>query len=174
MAGNHVLAGIIGGKQAVEAGTGADGAAVVASATYRQGNFIKTDILLDLTGLDVNAAGDIIGETGASAAYIGQITAAQNGTIVAGRMTCFEVPAGGDPDIDVYSATEATGTEDAAITGLTETALVDAGDATLGSVVILTAFPAANEYLYLVSGAGATVFAAYTAGKLLIELWGTV
>ncbi len=75
--------------------------------------------------------------------------------------------------MDLYSAAEATGTEDAAITGLTETQLVDAGDHTLGSVKVLTTFPAATEYLYLVAGAGATVFAPYTAGKLLIELYGT-
>lgn len=172
----HALSGsgvgdalLSGAGSGITAGTGT----VYKSAVSRHGDLIKTEILVDLTGLDVNAAGDIIGVTDAANCHLGQIALNQCGTIIGGRMTCLEVPAGGDPDIDLYSAVEATGAENAAITGLTETALVDAGDATLGSQVILSAFPAAGEYLYLVSGAGATVFAAYTAGKLLIELWGT-
>ena len=85
-------------------------------------------------------------------------------------MTCFEAPTGGDPDINVHSATEGTGVEDGAISDLTETLLVNAGDATLGSVVIFTAVPAADEFLYLTLGD--TTNADYTAGKLLIELFG--
>jgi hypothetical protein len=92
------------------------------------------------------------------------------GTILAGRMTCFEAPAGGDPDINVHSATEGTGVEDGAISDLTETLLVNAGDATTGSVVTFTGVPAADEFLYLTLGA--TTDADYTAGKLLIELFG--
>jgi hypothetical protein len=87
-----------------------------------------------------------------------------------GRMTCFEAPAGGDPDINVHSATEGTGVEDGAISDLTETLLVNAGDATTGSVVTFTGVPAADEFLYLTLGA--TTDADYTAGKLLIELFG--
>ena len=37
-------------------------------------------------------------------------------------MECFEAPTGGDPDINVHSATE-TGVEDGAIGDLTETLL---------------------------------------------------
>lgn len=164
------------GASPVTAGTGitTGTGTVYESSVDRSGSIIKTSILVDLTGLDDGGtAADIIGvDGGAANCHLGQITAAVNGTIIAGRMTCFEVPAGGDPDIDVYSATESTGVQDTAVTGLTETALVDAGDATLGSVVIFSALPAANEYLYLATGAGATVFGTYTAGKLLIELFG--
>jgi hypothetical protein len=85
-------------------------------------------------------------------------------------MECFEAPAGGDPDINVHSATEGTGVEDGAIGDLTETLLVNAGDATLGSKVYFTAVPAADEFLYLTTGDATD--ADYTAGKLFIELMG--
>ena len=115
--------------------------------------------------------GGIIGVNGTSnVCHIGQITAARNGTILAGRMTCFETPAGGDPDINVHSATEGTGVEDGAIADLTETLLVNSGDLSTGTVVTFTGVPAADEFLYLTLGA--TTDADYTAGKLLIELFG--
>ena len=85
-------------------------------------------------------------------------------------MTCFEAPAGGDVDINVHSATEGTGVEDGAISGLTETLLVDSGDLAIGTVVTFTGVPAADEFLYLTLGS--TTDADYTAGKLLIELFG--
>jgi len=158
---------------ATEAATGitTGSGTIYRSSVVRTGGVIHTSILIDLTGLRSTGSGDIIGVNGTSlACHIGQITAAQNGTILAGRMTCFEAPAGGDPDINIHSATEATGIEDAAISGLAETLLVNSGDATLGSVVILTAVPAADEFLYLTTGAATD--ADYTAGKLLIELFG--
>lgn len=136
----------------------------------------RTSILIDITGLRSTAAGDIIGVDGTSlACHIGQITAARSGTIVAGRMTCLEAPDGGDPDINVFAADEGTGAEDAAITTLAETQLVNAGDATAGAVVIFgqggLGLPAAGQFLYLV--AGATTDADYTQGKFLIEFFGT-
>jgi hypothetical protein len=159
---------LMSGGAGITGGTGT----VLDIGVSREGGLIKTSILIDLTGLDsVDTADDIIG-TGTSAAYLGQITAAVNGTIIAGRMTCFEAPAGGDDDIDLYSATEATGVLGGAIGDLTETQLIDAGDATAGAVDILTALPAANSYLYLAAGTGDTA-ATYTAGILLIEFFGT-
>ena len=158
---------------ATEAGTGITGGTgtIYRSSVIREGGIIRTSILIDLTGLRSTASGDIIGVDGTSnVCRIRQITAARNGTILAGRMTCFEAPSGGDPDINVHSATEGTGVEDGAISSLTETLLVNAGDATLGSVVIFTAVPAADEFLYLTLGD--TTNADYTAGKLLIELFG--
>lgn len=151
----------------ITAGTGT----IYTNSVSVEGSVYKTTIMVDLTGLNCGGtAGDIIGVDGAGAAHLGQITAARNGTIFAGRMTCFEAPTTGDPDINVYSATEATGVEDTAIGDLTETALVDAGDATLGSVVIFTALPAADEYLYLTCGTATA--GTYDAGILMIELWG--
>jgi len=158
---------------ATEAGTGITGGTdtVYRSSIIQEGGIITTRLLIDLTGLRSTGSGDIIGVNGTSnACHIGQITAAQNGTILAGRMTCFETPAGGDPDINVHSATEATGVEDGAIADLTERLLVNSGDLAVSNVVFFEAVPAANEYLYLTTGAATD--ADYTAGKLLIELFG--
>ena len=158
---------------ATEAGTGitTGSGTIYRSSVQRVGGIITTRILIDLTGLRSTGSGDIIGVNGTSlVCHIGQITAAQNGTILTGSMECFEAPAGGDPDINVHSATEGTGVEDGAIPDLTETLLVNAGDATLGSKVYFTAVPAADEFLYLTTGAATD--ADYTAGKLFIELMG--
>ncbi len=157
----------------VEAGTGitTGSGTIYRSSVIQSGGVITTQILIDLTGLRSTGSGDIIGVNGTSlVCHIGQITAARNGTILTGSMECFEAPAGGDPDINVHSATEGTGVEDGAIGDLTETLLVNAGDATLGSKVYFTAVPAADEFLYLTTGDATD--ADYTAGKLLIELKG--
>lgn len=147
-------------------------AASVQTSVIRSGNVIKTTIAIDLTGLKSTATGgDIIGDTGVS--YIAQITTAVNGIIIKGLITCGEVPTTGDDDIDLYSATEDTGAYDGAIGDLTETALMTAGGAlAIGTDKSLTALPAADEYLYLTTGdaTGGT----YDAGKIMIELWGTV
>ena len=160
-------------KLATEADTGITGGTgtIYRSSVFRSGGVITTQILIDLTGLRSTASGDIIGVNGTSnVCHIGQITAAENGTILTGSMECFEAPAGGDPDINVHSATEGTGVEDGAIADLTETLLVNSGDLALGTKVYFTAVPAADEFLYLTLGA--TTDADYTAGKLLIELKG--
>jgi len=158
---------------ATEAGTGitTGSGTIYRSSVQRSGGIITTRILIDLTGLRSTGSGDIIGVNGtALVCHIGQITAARNGTILTGSMECFEAPAGGDPDINIHSATEGTGVEDGAISGLSETLLVNSGDATLGSKVFFAAVPAADEFLYLTTGAATD--ADYTAGKLLIELMG--
>ena len=139
------------------------------------GDLIKTEIFIDLTGLNSSAAGDIIGKNSTANCHIGQITSALCGTIVAGTFQSLETPAGGEPDIDLFAATEATGTEDAAVSGLAETKLLDLGadlsSSNLGTPFVLSAFPAADQYLYLVASGGGTDDT-YTAGKLLITLYG--
>jgi hypothetical protein len=140
------------------------------------GGLIKTEILVDLTGLNSSAAADVIGKDATANCHIGQITAAINGTIFAGRMSCLETPAGGEPDIDLYSSNVATGTEDVAITHAdlgSEAALLDAAADWTAAMAPkgLTANPAADQYLYLVGSGGGTD-ATYTAGIMLIELWG--
>ena len=157
----------------VEAGTGitTGTGTIYRSSVQRVGGIITTRILIDLTGLRSTGGSDIIGVNGtALVCHIGQITAARNGTILTGSMECFEAPTGGDPDINVHSATEGTGVEDGAIGDLTETLLVNAGDATLGSKVYFTGVPAADQFLYLTTGAATD--ADYSAGKLFIELMG--
>lgn len=161
-------------EQTMSAAAGFSGTGTVYKASVvRQGNLIRTSIFIDLTGAKSSTTdGDVIGNTGA--AHIGQITAAVNGTIVGGSMTCLELPATGADDIDLFMATVATGAFDAAVSGLTgQAALVTAGGAWAnGTVKGLTAVPSANAYLYLCGGEGGTA-GTYTAGKFLIELWGT-
>ncbi len=95
------------------------------------------------------------------------------GTPLYGYMECIEAPATGEPDIDVYSAVEGTGTEDSAITALDETALLDAAaDWTINTKKHFSAVPANDEYLYLV-GSGAGTDATYTAGIFKIVIVGT-
>ncbi len=156
------------------AGTGITGGTgtVYNSWVEKNGNIIKTSIYIDLTGLRSTAAGDIIGVDGTSnPCHIGQIVAGTSGTIFAGTVACLETPDGGDPDINIHSATEGTGAEDTAISTLTETLLINAGDHSANAFKSLTAFPAADQFLYLT--VGTTTDANYTAGKLLIVLYGT-
>jgi hypothetical protein len=155
-------------------GAGVSAAESYASGVFLNGDLIVTRIVVDLTGLVGSATDlDIIGNTGgAASAHFGQVTAALNGAIVAGRVTCLEVPAGGADDIDFYAATVSTGAQDVLVTDLTETALVTSGAAwASGTTKGMTTVPAANGYLYICNGeaAGGT----FTAGKFLIELFGT-
>jgi len=150
---------------------------IAANCTYqstieRSADIIKTTIVIDLVGLtSITTNGDIIGAAGVC--HIGQITTAKNGIIVAGQVGCAVVPTTGDDDIDIYSATEGTGAYDAAISGLAETALVTSGGAyAIGTVKPFTALPVANSYLYLTTGD--TTAGAYGAGRIIIEMWGTV
>lgn len=155
----------------VSAGVGITGAAeIFKTSQSRNGDLINTKILIDLTGLNSGGtAGDIIGDDGEGVAYITQVTASGTGTIFGVTITCLETPAGGDADIDLYSATEGTGIEDSAISALTETQIINSGSLSAGSVVYGGSI-SANQYLYLV-GQG-TSDATYTAGRLLIELIG--
>ena len=153
----------------ITAGTGT----VYKADVQKLGNIFHTRILIDLTGLASSGSGDIIGKAATANSHIGQITAAINGTVLSGKLTCMEAPAGGDPDINLWYADEATGTEDAAITGLTnQVQMCDSGDLALGSVISIPTPPAADKYMYMVTGAATD--ANYTAGKILIEFFGYV
>jgi hypothetical protein len=163
---------LTGNTIATTAGTGiTTGTGTVYQAgVIKIGEVFHTTILIDLTGLASSGSGDIIGKAATANSHIGQITAAVNGTVLGGKLTCLEAPAGGDPDINLWYADEATGTEDAAVTGLTnQVQICDSGDLALNSMVSL-ATVAADKYLYMVTGAATN--ADYTAGKLLIEFWG--
>ena len=168
-----------GNKMAVEAAgsAGIEGTAAVyvtqverfKSDTTTNVNIVKTTIMIDLTGLRSTAAGDIIGKDGDGVAYIGQVTTANSGTVFGVTMMCLETPAGGDPDINLHSATEATGVEDTPISDLTETLIINSGDLVVGGLVAGGDI-AADQYLYLT--AGAATDATYTAGRLLITITG--
>lgn len=156
-------------------GAGVDTAETYAVGYFRNGTLVTTRIVVDLTGLVGSATDvDIIGETGGAAScHWGQVTTALNGTMVGGKVTCLEVPAGGTADINFASAVESTGAQDALITSLDEVVLVDSGGAwTSGATKGMTALPRANDYLYICNGAASG--GTFTAGKFLIELYGYV
>ena len=168
----------LGTTEAVSAGTGITTGTntVYKSSVVKVGGIFETNIYIDLTGLSSNAAGDIIGKEATANSHIGQITTAINGTIVGGYMQCLETPTTGEPDIDLFYADEATGTEDAAVSGLTNqvSVLAAAADWTIAANVNmrpLSAIVAADKYLYLVGGGG-TTDGVYDAGKYLIKLYG--
>jgi len=169
-----------GNKMANEAvaGAGIEGTAGVyvtqverfKSDTTTGVNIVKTTIMIDLTGLNCGGtAGDIIGADGAGVAYIGRVTTANQGVVFGVTMECFEAPTTGDPDIDLHSATEGTGVEDTPISDLTETLIINGGDATLGSRTVGNTI-AADQYLYLTCGTATA--GTYDAGKLVITILG--
>ena len=139
------------------------------SDTTTNVNLVKTTIMIDLTGLASSGANDIIGKAGTGVAYIGKVTTANTGVVFGVTMECFETPAGGDPDIDLYSATEDTGVEDSAIGDLTETIIINGGDASVGTRTAGGTI-VADQFLYLVAGAATN--ATYTAGRLVITIHG--
>jgi len=112
-----------------------------------------------------------------SPAHIGQITAAVNGTLFRGTVTCLEAPVTGVTDIDLYSSAAADLNDllyDNDGSAGTEQVLHAHGGAWAADInvrVDLSLLPAADEYLFLVNGAAGTV-GTYTAGKFLLELWG--
>ena len=160
-----------------EAGSGiTDGTGTVLSTSItKSGKVITTQIFIDLTGLQSSTTDlDIIG-SGASAAYLTQIDFATMGQLFALSMTCLEAPLTGVTDIDLYSATEGSGVLDGDIASLTETIAITGGAAwTLNKVNTATPatdIPVDDSYLYLTCGAAGTV-GTYTAGQLLIEMYG--
>ncbi len=159
---------------AMAVGSGITGTGTIAKTSVTvDGGLITTRIVIDLTGLNGGGtAADIIGGNGLANCHFGQITAANNGTIYAGYMRCLEVPTGSNADVDLYAATDGTGVEDAAVTSLTGQAiLVNGGTWTLALTAALTAYPAANSYLYLASGTATA--ATFTAGIFEIVLFGS-
>lgn len=168
----EAIAAVLG--KTVAPGSGFTGTGTKHYASIKQeGEFVYTTFVVDLTGLSSSAAADIIGGDAAANCHFGQVDTAAMGTPLYGYVECIETPLTGEPDIDLYSAAEGTGTEDTAITALTETALLDAAaDWTLNTKKHLTAVPANDEYLYLVGSGGGTD-AVYTAGIFKIVLVGT-
>ena len=160
----------------VGTGISAVTAAIVKHSVVLIGNIYETTIALDLTGLNSgDALYDIIGKAATANCHYGQITAAVNGTILSGYMQCLETPGTGEPDIDLYSANEATGTEDAAVTGLTETALLATAVDWTGILAPkgITIVPPANDYLYLTGGTSSSpTNNTYDAGKFILKFYG--
>ena len=171
----HSEAGFVGTTSAVAAGAGitaATGDALTVSIN-QIGNIVHTQLYVDVQGMHSATDDlDIIGVAGTDPAYLTQIQASLMGEVFQGAMTCLEAPTTGVTSIDLYSATEATGVEDAGIGTLAEVAVVTASAAwTVGKTQAFTSWPAAAKYLYLTTGAAGTV-GTYATGKFMIEIWG--
>ena len=150
------------------------GNAIVKYGIINSGGIVTTQIMIDLTGLNgCGSADDIIGDDGqVDDCHIGRITTAINGVIWGGEIRCLETPAGGNVDINLNSASVDTGVQDAGVAALTDyLELVDCGNhAAAAAPIELTALPPANHYLYL--SCGTATDADFSAGRLLITLWG--
>ena len=173
-------------QSGLTAGTGITGGTDTVYKSWRihNGTIIQTFIYIDMDGLiGAGAAKDVIGKVGTANCHLGQIgNTSICGTLFAGRMTCLETPGAGEPDIDLYASNVATGTENVAYDHSdmgTETALLTAGQdwaaglsANQYNTAGFTGLPNANDYLYMTKGANAST-TEYSAGKFLIELFGT-
>ena len=160
-------------RTGLTAGAGFSDATLFKSWTEESGTVTITNVLIDLTGILSTAANDIIGNDGAASANIGQYTTAVMGTMFAASMHCLETPAGGDPDINLAFADEATLAEDSALSaGSNPITCINAGDHSAGSAAFGSTMPnSTGQYIYLV--AGDATDADYTAGVLHIKFYGT-
>lgn len=159
-------------------GSGFGNAAVADWICYGQfgaGGAFYSEVILDLTGLvNSTTADDIIGDSTEANCHFGQISAAVHGTIFHMEIECLEVPAGGDLDIDFWSATEGTGTENTLITDLDETIVyARGGNWGAGDKFTVTNFPATTKYMYLAVGSAGGAPGTYSGGKFIIRIWGT-
>ena len=162
-----------------DTGGGFDGAAGVTMYVAKVNGEIITTILVDLEGLVVSGTRwDIIGEDGVAATYITRITPAVNGVVYKSEMSCIELPAGTNTTTDIDLATnDESLAEDVYIpsTGTTNTLINAKGPWTSGRRVVSTptqGYDSVNHYLYLINGSGANSGGTYTAGKLVIKLYG--
>ena len=168
---------LVAGGVGITSGTGVVYNNTVTQEVMEGTTYFTTRFYIDLTGLNSAALDDdIIGVPAGGDAHIGLITAATHGTMITANLRCLELPAGGDPNIAIWSADEATGAHDTLITDLTETELLtsqgDGTDWAAGDSVAFATLPPVDEYLYLVQGDGTGTNATYTAGIFLFEFFG--
>lgn len=174
---NQLDASVNGAQMTAGAGVTAGVGTIVKYGISQAGGIITTQILIDITGLQSGGANnDIFGDpVGAGAkSHFGQVTTAVNGVIWGGHVKCMETPAGCNIDINFNAATVDTGAQDADVTGLAGYAQLLNGGNQAGNSIDqpLTAYPAANTYLYLSCGTFTDTVA--SAGRFLITLYGYV
>lgn len=149
----------------------------------RNGGVIHTSIFIDITGLQAEGSlNDVLGvDANTANCHFGQVTTAVMGTLFAGRMSCLEVPAAVDADLDLSASTSAVLAESADITGAAGFDKVldtdfdwTADNTTTGVKKFVPAdLPGDGDYLYLSVGEAGTSDGTATAGQFLIEFWGT-
>ena len=140
-------------------------------------NEIVTSIAIDLTGLEsINDLDDVIGLAAGGVAYLTRVTTAVNGIIHRVEMTCIELPTASSNvglDIDLLSDANGTRINDFDASGMTDIIIAGGNHAvSLTKESALGTVPAANDYLYLTTGATHTGDSTYTAGQFIIKLYG--
>lgn len=176
------ITGNITGSSGTAAGAGllSTGAGAPSINVVKVNNEIITSIQVDLQGLaSKNTDLDVIGLAAGGAAYVTQVTTAINGIIHRCEMTCVELPtASANPmiDINLATSTAATGVYDDGGAGLAGYALILNANgnfaAGLTKESALGTNPAANSYIYLLSGATPGGDATFTGGQFVIKLYG--
>ena len=172
----------IGGSEFKNRAANAVGSGIAAAAVIRNSVEVFGDEVVTTMDIDLDkglasggTANDVIGTDGGAAnAYIMELTEAVNGLPYKMELFCTEVPAGGDPDINLVSSATGTDAENAAVTS--GTVIMNNGDlsagffASAGPGATVSAGAIAKKFLYLV--AGDATEAAYTAGKIRLKVYG--
>ena len=165
---------------------GAGFVGTVTSHISKVNGVIESVFLVDIQGLrghdggSSQGPGQILGDDDnrSNAAFFTQITTAVNGVVFMVEMACIETPTGGDPDIDLVTATENNLGQGTGIATATETSIiVPNANWGLGSRDRMNNIPGqaknlVNNYLYLTTGAATSNDADYSAGKYMIKLYG--
>lgn len=150
----------------------------VAPSTFIQnvGGDIITTIQVDLTGLKKKSdVGDVIGLDGVNGAYLLQFLSAKHGILYKVEVSCIELPTGTNvlKDFDLIVNSSATLAFDGDASG-GDSIFAAGGDFALGTTIqnLAVTAPTNAEYLYLCEGATSTNAQVFTAGKLVIKLFG--
>ena len=165
------------GPEAATYGAGAI-STEVAPSTFIQnvGGDIVTTIQVDLTGLKKKSdVGDVIGLDGVSGAYLLQFLSAKHGILYKVEMSCIELPTGTNvlKDFDLIANSSATLAYDGDASGGTSI-FAAGGNFALGTTIqnLAVTQPTNEHYIYLCEGATSTNAQVFTAGKLVIKLYG--
>ena len=175
---NTTLDGHIIGKSQATYGAGALSTEVAPTTRISKvGNEICTTIAVDLTGLkSANDVGDAIGLDGTDGAYLLQYSTTTHGILYKVEVACIELPTADsnvclDIDLIVQSAADVAYDDD--ISGGTSI-FAAGGNFALGTTIqnLVVGAPTNAHYLCLATGATHTGASVYTAGKLIIKLYG--
>jgi hypothetical protein len=165
------------GLKSLTAGPGAISTEVAPATRVSQINDeIVTTIAMDLTGLKKKSdVGDVIGLDGVDGAYLLQYKTATHGILHRVEVSCLELPTGTNvlKDFDLITASSATLKFDDDASGGTSI-LAMGGNIVKGEIkeLFIAGSSTNNHYLYLCEGATSTNAQVFTAGKLVIRLFG--
>ena len=153
------------------------------SKTVTINDEIITTLTFDLTNLSASGEdGKIICNKEAAAdlvspAHIMQYNTTEHGILYKIEMSCIEAPAGNGAFADFNLETDDAALEMGADPGTNNVLILDAcGNTAKGTTKMSSAVgsPTSGQYIYLVNGAagGATDNSQYSAGKLIVRLYG--